>query len=286
MPRYTRFCIRCGRAEDRSTVLINNLCPNCYVEIYGVARLDKPLRIIHCPRCYSLKVGDKWLRPNTQEEFYSLVQTIVAQSLQPATNEISFIDLTLKSVELYSSALKLEITASISNQAVIKHELSISVSWHKQLCPTCFKRASKGYDAVVQLRYVNYDSDIEKFKDWLVKTFIEDIVEVDEHKNGYDIKVSNPFVAKKIVNLIRRKWSYVKIIESYGDQRRRRDGRRYGKLYVSVRILNFKPGDYIVLGGRAYIVDSMDSHSLTIIDSDGNRIRMSVKDVVKMYAPI
>ena len=286
MSRYTKFCIRCGKVEDQSNVLINNLCPDCYVKIHGIARLDKPLRIIYCPRCYSLKVGDKWLRPNTQEEFYSLIQMVVAQNLHPATSEISFIDLTLKSVEFYAPALKLEITASISNKAVVKHELSILVSWHKQLCPSCFKRASKGYDAIVQLRYINYDNEIERFKNWLVETFAEDIVEIDEHKNGYDIKVSNSFIAKKIVNLVKRKWSCVKITESYGDQRRRRDGRRYGKLHISVRILNFKPGDYIVLGGRAYIVDSMDSHSLTIIDNDGNRIRINVKDVVKMYTPI
>ncbi|HIP57609.1 MAG TPA: hypothetical protein EYH02_06075 [Ignisphaera aggregans] len=285
MPKYARFCIRCGKVEDENNVLINNLCPNCYIEIYGIARLDKPLRIIHCPRCYSIKIGDKWLRPNTQEELYSLIQAAIAESLQPATSEITFIDLTLKSVELYSPTLELEITASISNKVVVKHRLPVSVSWHKQLCPSCFKRAGKGYDAVVQLRYINYDSEIERFKNWLVEMFAEDIVEIDEHKNGYDIKVSNQFVARKIVNFIRRKWSCVKIIESYGDQRRRRDGRRYGRLYISVRILNFKPGDYIVLGGKAYIVDSVDEHSLTIIDSNGNRIRMNIKDMIKMYAP-
>lgn len=285
MPKYARFCIRCGKIEDQDNALVNNLCPNCYVEIYGIARLDRPLRIVYCPRCYAIKIGDKWLRPGTEEEFYSLVQTIVAESLQPATSEITFLDLTLKTVEFYSPTLELEITASISNRAIVKHKLSISVSWHKQLCPSCFRRASKGYDAVVQIRYINYDSEIEKFKDWLVETFAEDIVEIDEHRNGYDIKVSNQFVAKKIVNLIKRKWSCIKIIESYGDQRRRRDGRRYGRLYISVRILNFKPGDYVVLGGKAYIVDSVDNNSFMVIDSNGNRIRISIKDVVKMYAP-
>ncbi len=283
MARYTRFCIRCGKLESDDRPLIAGLCPECYVEIHGLAKVLHPVQIVYCPKCYSMKISGRWIRPVTSDEFYSLLRTLVMQSLQPATRDIAFMDIVLGSIEMYSTSLEIEITASISNKAIVKHRLSIPVTWQKQLCPTCFKRAGGSYEAVVQLRFINFSQDIEEFKNWLTEIFPDDIVEIDEHKHGYDIKVSSPFIAKKIADLAKRRWNCVKIVESYGEQRRRRDGRRYGKLYISVRILNFKPGDYVVLNNRAYTVESVNDKEIVVVDSSGHRKRVNLRDVVKMY---
>lgn len=272
-----RFCVRCG-ATDKP--LVGALCVDCFLELYGLVKRNQRVEIVICPRCYAIKLHGKWVRPTTYEEFIELVKHDVLRFLTPSRSEVALDSIRIASVDLYSPKLTILLRAKLGEQ-IIERNIELDVVWRKVLCPMCFKRAAGSYQAVVQVRYIHNEPDIEEFKNRLTEIFPEDIVEIEDLKNGFDVKVSSDHIARKIALLIQRKWRAVKIIESYGDQRRRKDGRRTAKLYISVRILNFSPGDYIVVDRRAYIVESITHDRIILKDSAGRRKVLNLRDLPK-----
>jgi len=270
-----RFCVKCGATNKP---LVGSLCIDCFLEMYGLVKQKQGLEISICPRCYAIRLHGKWVRPNTYDEFVELVRSSISSSLAPSRPEVKIDSIRIPSVDLYSNRVPVVLRARIGDHSIEK-QLELRVHWKKALCPMCFKRAAGSYQAVVQVRYVHETPDIERFKEKLTEVFPDDIVEIEELKHGFDVKVSSDHVARRIALLIQRTWKAVRIIESYGDQRRRRDGRRTARLYISVRILNVSPGDYVVIDRRAYEVESVTRDKIVLRDSSGRRRVLNIKEL-------
>ncbi len=278
-----RFCVRCGSEESEINPIIDGLCPRCFLEVYGVVRIVKPIEIIYCHRCGAVKYGQKWIQLDSPEEFYALVRDIAYRCIAPTREGVDIVALRMKPFELWASSTVIEVDAVIGRRASITQSIEIPIIWKKHLCPNCFKIAGKSYEAVVQLRFFNEDEYVKKLRDELEKMFRSDIVEIEDVKNGFDIKVVSVGIARRIVDIIRRRTKLVRVIESIGDEKRRRDGRKVGRLYISVRVLNVKPGDYVVVNKRAYTVDSVTDTHIVLRDSSGRVTKLSIRDFVKQF---
>ncbi len=277
-----RFCVKCG-AVDRP--MIGPLCIDCYLEMYGLVKLSESIEIVMCPRCYAIKVHGKWIRPTSYEEFLDLIRSEILRKITPSRPEIRIDSVLIPSIEPYQSRIPVSLRAKIGPH-LVEREISINIVWKKSLCPLCFKRAAGSFQAIVQLRCIHMSNDIERFKQELLNLFPDEIIEISETKNGFDVKVSSEHIARRIALLAKRKWRAVKIIESFGDQKRRRDGRRTAKLYISVRILNYQPGDYVVIDRKAYIVEFINDGSIVLRDSAGKKKVLRVNDLPRHITKI
>ncbi len=260
--------------------MVGNLCVDCFLELYGLTRGDRAVEIVLCPRCYAIRIHGKWLRPASYEEFLQIVREEIARYLTPSRPEVKIESIQLPQIEPYQHRVPILIKARVGEHFV-ERRLDVAIAWKKNLCPMCFKRAAGSYQAVVQIRYVHSSPEIDRFKHKLTEMFPEDIVEIDEVRNGFDVKLSSDHVARRIALIAQRMWKAVKIVESYGDQRRRRDGRRTARLYISVRILNFAPGDYIVIDHKAYTVVSIDDDRIVLQDSSGRKRILRLRELPK-----
>ena len=275
----SRFCVECGVEESVNTPLFNNLCLNCLLETHDLFEVRRGLIVHVCRKCSSIKAGNKWIKASNTVEIHNLISNISARNIKSILG-VEVVDVSLKSLEIYSSVLEVEVKALISNNP-ISRVLRVNVEWVKDVCPSCLKRSSGSYEAVIQVRAFNYDEKVKKFKNTLIHVFQDNILEVDEVSKGYNIKVLDIHTANRIVDEIRKRW-IVKIIKSYEKQYRDREGRRRGKPYISVRIINLKSGDRLIVNNKAYIVDSIASNSIILSSSSGEERTLKIKELAKL----
>lgn len=277
-----RFCANCGIEESKDTPIVDSLCIKCYVVLKKVVEMPDTIRVTTCSRCGAISIGGRWYYPASSLEAQEIIEKYVTSLIKPGED----VDINSVYVELDTSSYKEMKTITI---VTIKKSFSytveskINIKWVKDLCPTCHKRAGRSFDAVIQLRFIHYSDDVESFKRDVEKLFQDYIVDIEEKDNGYDIKVLSQGIARKIVDMAKKLWRNVKITESFGDTKRSRDGTRYAKLYISVRIINPKIGDYVVIGDKAYTVVSIDDKRVILIDNSGTKKAIDVDELVSLY---
>ena len=280
--KLRRFCARCG-AQEPDTVIIDGLCPNCYLEVYGGIKLVRELEIIYCPRCYSVKLGNRWYPLESIDDYRSILEAMITRSIAPATDKVVIKGVDFELPEPYQSSIRIRMTLRLGDKVDIPYELTARLHWKKTLCPNCFSRAAKSFRAVVQLRFLHHTKEFEDLKSELTRMFPDYIAEIEDVKNGFDIKVTSEHIARRIASIIRHRWPATTVTESYGDVKRTRDGKRTARLYISLRILNLRPGDYVVLRNRAYIVERICSDHIVVRDSDGKLHRISRRELSSLY---
>ncbi len=278
-----RFCVKCGIEESIDTPIIDNLCPKCFIEVRGVIKPIDIIEIETCGICGAIRYNGRWFYPPTSEEARSIVKEIISSKIKVVEGiEIASLNIDLERV--VGGVVDIVLKVSIHGKASVDIRKAIPVKWRRSICTNCRRRLGKSYTAIVQLRYLNMDSDVHRFIEEISKMFMDFISEIIETGNGFDIKVLDIHTATKIVEIARRRWRYIKIVETYGDVMRRSDGSRYAKKYISLRIINIRPGDYIVISGVPYTVVSIDGDTVRLLNSDGAEETMPMDALIKNYS--
>jgi nonsense-mediated mRNA decay protein 3 len=277
-----RFCVNCGIDESIGVPIIDNLCLKCYTKLREVVKVSRSIEIHTCGRCGAILIEGRWYYPTNSEEALEIVKKYIASEVRPGE------DITIKNIHVdllptnYSSA-HIRIELLIKNRYNYVFDQDTEIKWIKQLCPTCFRRAGRSFEAVVQIRFIHLDKTIEMFKDTIMKVFQDQIVEVEDIDNGFDLKVVSPGVARKIADVAKRYWNIVRVTESYGDVKRMRDGSRRAKLYISVRVINLGVGDYVVINNKAYTVVEVNDRTVIVVDSSGYRKSIDIENLLSSY---
>jgi len=272
-----KFCVNCGVEESESTPIIKGLCPRCYIEIKGLVTRPRSVEIGYCRICGGVRVHGKWIYVQSLEELKDVIEDFFIELLKPS-EEFTLEDIDVTFTPYEDSPAAINILGKLE-EVKISHTVMVMVSWRASLCPLCKKIVGGSHSAVIQLRYVNADREIEDFVNSIAKEFEKWIKEVKPVKNGYDIQLLDASLTKRIVEAAKRKWRAVKVVESHGDVKRTSSGQRVSRLYVSIRILNFKAGDYIIISGIPYTVESFDGTWLVLRDGSGNISKVHFADL-------
>jgi len=183
---------------------------------------------------------------------------------------------------LNGDELRLNVALMNPVRGILRVESVLKLKMHRTLCPRCQRRAAKSYDYVIQLRTFSSRKDsLNKLLRDIEEKFGESIT-IEEEKNGYDIKLLDKDIANRILTFIREKVgaNRVKVTISYGDERISREGKRKARMYISVRVLDLEPGDYVVYRGHAYIVAGVNNDDLILEDSAKKNIRVKLVDLL------
>ncbi len=284
------ICARCGREVDR---LVRGLCADCFRETYGVARLPSLLHIVVCSYCGSIKVKGAWVKTTAGESLEETVNDIVFSLLTSKVKGVEGVDYVwIDRVELLRG-LKgpgiYEVLASvrgsldgleIGESRIVKVKIDVGV------CPSCTNKITKrGYDAIIQVRSSSgrlsssLAERIHKFISKIDPGLKDSIISVEEGKNGIDILVEDVASARVIAGKMRSSFlGFSK--EAYKLVGRRSDGKRRGRLTISVRIPDIGVGEVIRVADRKYLVIAVGRGGVTVYDLDkGVETTLSAEDL-------
>lgn len=277
-----RFCVNCGVKESEDVPIIDSLCIKCYIAIKEVIRIPNIIEIPTCSKCGALFINGKWCYPALADEAKEIIEKYVISMVKPS-EDVTVLSVNANIVPPSYREAKIFAVLLIKNKHNYILESKVNIVWIKKLCPICFQRVGKSFDAVVQIRFIHVDESAEKFRKDVMRLFQDYVIEIEEVDKGYNIKVSSQSIARKIADLAKKNWKMVRIVESFGDIKKSRDGTRRARLYISIRIVNPKVGDYIVLEGKAYTITKVDNEGVTVVDSNGSKRPISFNELQSLY---
>lgn len=214
-----RFCVRCGKRSER---LINSLCVECYVEREVALDLPSKIKAKVCRECNAVLKHGKWerraksLEEAVEEAGFSAIEENlrVAGISQPEVG-IAFLGAQRSSPKDFFARYRLDVKGSAGEEEV-EFSREVKVNVRLTLCESCQRKASRYYEAVLQIRahapltekerrelasFVRREVDARRSED---KAFISSY---EEKKEGIDFYLGSAKLAKKIANLL---------LESYG----------------------------------------------------------------------
>lgn len=284
-------CIRCGREVE---VLVDGkVCVNCYLELYGFGSVPRSLRIVVCPRCSSYFYQGRWMpsvgdigevarlmlmarfKPTEHVDYYSVDRVEIVSDPYKGTFLIACVRGKFKGVE-----------------GEYEKEYVVPIFIEKKLCPLCFQRAAGTFSAIVQLRGYNgrlsreQREALEELLDGLPEDVKEAIVEVEEVREGIDLKLSDQGVARALAAKIRAAFG-AKIVESFKLVGRRSDGKRLGRLTISVRLPFFHPGSLALYKDTPVVIEEI-SKGYVYYRRLGStrRHRLGIDDAWRLIKPL
>jgi len=256
-----RVCPVCGRTSEE-VPFIGNLCRDCYVERVGIARIPRAIRFVYCQYCGSYKYQGGWNRGlgSIEETLIEYAHIVLNKRLKPTSGiaEAWIEDLRLerpfRGPGIYRLLVKV---AGRSHEGVeASQDLVVEVKADASVCPRCTARITKrGYEAVVQVRGSSgrlgerFRLEVKDFIERLEEGLRDSIIKTEEGREGIDLYVADHASARIIASKIKAAFMG-KTIDTYKLVGRRPDGRRKGRLTVSVRIPEILPGQVLIVGGR------------------------------------
>ncbi|WP_148217204.1 NMD3-related protein [Acidilobus saccharovorans] len=270
-----RICPMCGRSS-REVEFIGSLCKDCFVKRYGIARLPEQVEVTYCTSCHAHRTSGRWSDPypSLEESLTDYLEAYLANKVKPVEP--------LESVGIDGVRLELQggtATAYVDlegsyGDVKVKGTAVVKVMLKPTLCPVCSSRKTgEGYTAVVQLRsYPRSISEVRRLSERvqrIVASIGDDIVKVEERKEGLDVYVREHSAARVLATRLRSEFN-AKVIETYKGR-----GDRL-KLYVSVRLATVSPGDVLEVDGTPYFYMGDSQNGLLLINLEtGKRAVMT-----------
>lgn len=183
-----KFCFVCGKTTD---TLAEGACEDC-IKKRAFVGLPERIEITQCNKCKKILAKNKWAD-------FSIEKTV--EGLGKVRGNIV-------KVEAKEGLKKITATFSLtphSSDNVIKEIHDIGLHIVKVICPSCSRKHSGYYEAVLQLR--GFDAnDLEKMGDVFGMLEKKTFYRVKEVKGGFDIKVGNKLAVGSAAGDIRKKF--------------------------------------------------------------------------------
>ncbi|WP_228546799.1 60S ribosomal export protein NMD3 [Hyperthermus butylicus] len=251
------MCIRCGR--DVAVLVDGRLCPDCYLELYGLGRLPQKLVVTICPRCGSYRFQGRWYPPPGDGGIEDVVLLIAQASFKPAEH-VEYYRVESVEVDYENERAILVVTGKLRGiQGEHRVTYTVALETKKQLCPACFQRAAGTPAAIVQIR--GYDGRLSEEDRVAVEDMVQTmpgvvdaIISVEELREGIDYKMLDANLARHLAAKMRSQMAAM-VKESHKVVGRRSDGKRFSRLTLSVRLPFFREGSLVDYNGSLAIVE-------------------------------
>ncbi|GAB6148161.1 NMD3-related protein [Stetteria hydrogenophila] len=198
-------CARCGREADR---LIRGLCPSCFAEVYGVARIPGVLRGEVCRYCGSVRIAGRWVPAGS---FEAAIDAVVRWQASKARPVEPLVEARLASWEALSkpdwrTRVALNLEGRTAEGVVVRARVPVVVQLKPSICPTCKTRVSGEYDTVLQLRGGDPGALERLAVEALTEAGVEgDTVDLIKSKDGVDVYFTHRGAASRLVRILKRR---------------------------------------------------------------------------------
>lgn len=273
-----RFCARCGKRVETQSSLLKGLCTDCYLEVYGFAELPRSINVTLCNGCGAYKAGGRWL-PSPGDLGGSIQAAVEAELLpnvSPAS-EVSSLTLEELGIRMESShtgSILARFSVVLRNGVKAEREAHIPLKVSYGLCPQCIRRAGKAYEAIIQVRgeggRLSHRQwlEVERFLSTLPRRLAESIGEVEELREGVDLKVTDQGAARIIAAKLRERFA-AKVVETHKVVGRRRDGKAKVRTTYSVRLPGIVEGEKLIYRGDLVTVERISENRVRLRNTRG-----------------
>ncbi len=270
----SRFCAKCGRPDNGEVAFIGNLCIQCYLEEHEVLSVPSEVTLHICKNCFSYRWKNKWFKLHGRIE--DIVEDVLHKILE---DKIKFkipsedskklnvtYELELPS-EIHSTQFTSYVTAKISDgRNVFQQKYPMNVKILFTLCPNCLMRVSKTYKAIVQVRSARNHLDkvdMRKIGRILREIDPHNIIDIEELREGLNIKVSDSTTARILASKIRNETGAV-ISESFEHVRRNKEGKRTSKLIIVARLPKYRENDVVLFRNEMYRIEKISGFKVVL----------------------
>lgn len=267
-----RYCVKCGKKESSKEPLINGYCIDCFLKYRGLLREIPVFEITVCSKCGSWRYHGRWLQPMALE---GIIRRYILDTSEHYVNSGVEI-LEVEEVHGFHRVNKnfyeavVRVSALLGGSKIISRPIIVRFKITKSICPRCLRKAGKVFNAIVQIRS-SRGRLTEDEKQYIRKvlsepSIVDDIVDVEENRNGINIKMVTPVLARRLAALFSREKG-AKVIETF--KIRKYDpsrGRKEGITTLSVRLPDLEQGDIVEYKGSISVIDEVKDSRIKITD--------------------
>lgn len=199
-----RICPRCGR---ETPVVVRGLCPSCFAEVYGVARVPGEVRVDVCRYCGSVRLGGRWVE--TDATFEGVVDAVVrwlSGRLQPVEPlaRVEVLGWDALTRPNWSTRILLRLRGYTSDGVEVEAEAPTVIRLNPSICPRCKTRVSGEYSVLVQVR--GGRGGLKRLVEEAVERagIIGDVIEVAETRDGVDAYLTHRGAASRLISALKR----------------------------------------------------------------------------------
>lgn len=275
------FCVECGKEGK----LYQSLCSDCFLKKNTFISIPKVIDVEICVHCGQRRKGKGWLIFQEQD----MIRDVISENVKHPKNVTDF-DLNLSSdfEDENNAVVKVETHAHVLGlKAPEEHETRIRIK--KTVCRECSKLQGGYWEAKVQFRGSKRNlsqRDLDRALD-LVDSIVKErgskdknsfISKIETMHGGLDFYVGSNSLGKIISKKLQLEFG-AELKESQ-KLMGRKDGKDIYRMTYSVRVSDFRIGEFVELEGRVMKVLKLSPNRaiLYVLDS-GENISLGFEDI-------
>jgi NMD protein affecting ribosome stability and mRNA decay len=281
------FCYKCGKLEKENTLLIDNLCPNCYKTLHPLLKFPYPLEIKLCRKCYRIFINNRWITP-PEPDIEDILDYAIKESLpyQISKNPQTTLEIIPKlgdNLDLIQSisSFELEIRStgraheSLQEYNEIYNTQKVKLKF--TVCPYCMSLDRGEYQAVLHVlatgrnlteweidqTYSLVGNEVEKM---INVDFLAYISKLTSKKGKITFYIGSERFARLIASILHfNLGGSLKETYKSGFQRIPKEVKR-NKLYISLYLPPYTLGCLLLLGNLPLYVTKIQSKYAAVIN--------------------
>lgn len=270
------FCPECGSSNKET---IGDICIDCFLKNFKPIHIPSNIKVSVCSHCNSKLEKGQWIESNipTEEIIYRTLERNIELDNR-VENEI--INLEIEQMKGTTAECTVEINGQLSGKP-IQDIIEVNIQIKNSVCPTCSKRTSGYYEAVIQFRADNRQlSDEEKeYADEIVfnslnKQYKKDklayLTDKLKLKEGIDYYIGSLKSAKKVVTALRKNFGGIVKESPRLISEDKSTGKGLYRVWISVRLAEFQVGDFVKYSNKIGQVIFIDNDKGIAIDLKTN----------------
>lgn len=277
------YCIKCGKKSK----LYENLCESCFLERNNYFKVPKVIKIKICNLCLARFKSKHW------EEVASDREAIIDEINDQIRFHDGFknpnVNIELTPYKTNNVKAKINLNAKIDDLEINGY-LETDVRINYTTCSRCSRISGSYFEAIIQVRAANRSLEDNEHKK--VKEIVEHhlttskktkenafLTKIEYLHGGVDFYLGSATIAKQISKKLIKEFSG-KLKES-STLVGRKEGRDINRVTFSVRISEYKLGDFIEINNQIYQVQKLlQKHAICINLKTGQKSKLDQRNLV------
>ena len=281
------FCVECGSTDKK---MVGNICIDCFLKDFQMIEIPKRIEVQICSHCNSKLEEGKWSEENIPEE--EIIYRALERNIKIAdevSNEI--INLEIDQMKGTIANCYVEVIGEVEGTQIEEtHDSEVKIL--KTVCPTCSKLQAGYYESVIQFRADKREIDPEEYdkadeivERTLIKQSKKDKLaycpQIAKLKEGYDYYIGSLKSGRKVAEALKDEFGGTIKESPRLISEDKSTGKGLYRIWISVRIPEFKVGDFIKYENKISQVKDIDKNRITCIDLEkyGRQFSIPMKQI-------
>ena len=262
------FCPECGSTDKK---MVGDICIDCFLKDFQMIELPKRIEVQICSHCNSKLEEGKWTDEFLPEE--EIIYRALERNIKVA-DEVSNEHITIGIEQIKGTIAECSVEAVGEVEGTqIEETHYTEVKIQKTVCPSCSKIQSGYYESVVQFRADNREIKSEEYAkaDEIVYRTLQKQSKSDKLaycpqraklKEGYDYYIGSFKSGNKVAEALKEEFGGIIKESPRLISEDKSTGKGLYRVWISIRIPEFKIGDFIKFENKILYVHSIGKNSI------------------------